>query len=103
MRLTVFTVEHESFRYGDPEGKFYYRFATKELAEEFLEKETSAMRKIADITEYKPDCFEDSLHKWAYEYKIYEELIVITEKEEGELLNRLIVESRKDKISKLTT
>lgn len=101
MRIKVFTVEYKSFRYGESEGVTLHRFSTKELADEFFDKEVDAMRKISDLTEYEPNCFEDSMHKWAYDYKMFEELIIINEKEEGEFLNQLIIESRKDKLNKI--
>ena len=71
MRITVFTVKDESFRYGESEGVTLKRFSSKKLADEHLDRETNALRKISDLTEYEPNCFEDSSHKWAYEYVFF--------------------------------
>jgi hypothetical protein len=101
MKIKVYTVKEESFRYGDSEGESLKRFATKEHRDVYFIKQIDAMKKIADLTEYEPNCFEDSLHKWAYDFSMLDETIEIVESEEGELLNQLIVESRKDKINKL--
>ena len=102
MKLKVYSVKDESFRYGDENNTSIKRFATQELQEEYFNKQVESMRGTSDLTEYEPNCFEDSIHKWAYEFSKYEEVIEIIEKEEGEFLNKLIVESRKDKIEKIS-
>lgn len=101
MKLKVYSIKFESFRYGDTQGEELKRFSSKELRDEMFEKEVGALRKITDLTEYEPNSFEDSVHKWAYDFEKYEETIEIIEKEEGEFLNGLIIEARKDKILKL--
>jgi hypothetical protein len=102
MKIKVYTVKEESFRYGDSEGESFKRFATKEHRDVYFMKQIDAMRKISDLTEYQPNCFEDSLHKWAYDFSTFDETIEIVESEEGQFLNQLIIESRKDKIEKIT-
>lgn len=101
MKLTVFTVKDESFRYGDENSTNIKRFSTPELQEEYFNREIEAMRKISDLTECEPNCFVDSMHKWAYEFTKYEEVIEIIEKEEGEFLNEIVVGMRKNKIKKI--
>lgn len=101
MKLKVYTVVEESFRYGDSEGKTKKIFSTMEHRDEYFNQQIGFMRKLEDLNEYEPNCFEDSIHKWAYDYSKIDETIDIIEKEEGELLNNLIIESRKDKIEKL--
>ena len=101
MKLKVYTMISESFRYGDSEGEKIWRYSNKKLRDEEFEKEIQAMRKITDLTEYEPNSFEDSIHKWAYDFKKRDEIIEIHEREEGEFLNQLIIEQRKDKIKNL--
>lgn len=101
MKIQVYKMVSESFRYGDLEDHKVWMYASKELRDEAYEKELQAMRNIADLTEYEPENFSDSIHKWAYSYEKKDDVIEIHEREEGELLNQLIIESRKDKIKKL--
>lgn len=101
MKIKVYTIVLESFRYGDSQGQKVWRYFSKKHRDEALEKELQSLRKISGLTEYQPDCFEDS-NKWVFDYKKNDETIDIIEKEEGELLNQLIIEARKDKIKKIT-
>lgn len=101
MKLKVYTIQSEAFRYGDSEGVELKRYSSKELRDSEFDKVIMVLRKITDYTEYEPNCFEDSIHKWAYDYSKIDETITIIEKEEGEFLNQLIIESRKDKIEKI--
>jgi WD40 repeat protein len=101
MKIKVYTWESESFRYGDSEGVKVWRYVSKELRDLEYDKEIQAMRNIPDLTEYEPECFEDSIHKWAYDYRKKDDTVEIIESEPGELLKELIIDSRKDKINKL--
>jgi len=101
MKIKVFTIKSESFRYGDSQGEEIKRFSSEELRDKQFDKEVGEMRKIADLTEYEPNSFEDSIHKWAYDYEKRYEVIDIIEKEDGEFLNELIIQARKDKIIKI--
>lgn len=82
MKLTVFTVKDISFRYGDENSVNIKRFSTEELCNEYFDYQVNAMKKIADLTEYEPNCFEDSNHKWAYEFFKYKEEIEIVEEKD---------------------
>ncbi len=101
MWIKVYTVKEESFRFGDSEGESLKRFATKVHRDIYFTRQIDTMRKTPDLTEYQPNCFEDSIHKWAYDFSMIDETIEIVESEEGQFLNQLIIESRKDKIEKL--
>ena len=101
MKLKVYTWESESFRYGDSEGVKVWRYVSKGLRDLEYDKEIHSMRNIPDLTEYEPECFEDSIHKWAYDFHKKDDTLEIHESEPGELLNQLIIEAHKDKINKL--
>jgi len=85
MKLIVFAVKDESFRYGDENSSTIKRFSTEELQKDYFKYLVSSYRKVLDLTEYKPGCFEDSAHKWAYEVTKYEEIIDITETKDWEV------------------
>lgn len=101
MQIKVYKMLSESFRYGDSEGVKEWIYSSKELRDFEYDKELQAMRNIEDLTEYEPESFSDSIHKWVYTFHKKDDTIEIIESEEGEFLNRLIIESRKDKLNKI--
>ena len=101
MKLVVFIVKDQSFRYGDIENEAVKRFSTEELRDKYFEDIVKDYRSNENLTEYGPESFEDSIQKWAYQVFKDKEEIEIIETEEGEILNRMLAEARRDKIKKI--
>ena len=81
MKIHVFVVIDESFRYGDLESSKKYYFISKELQDDYFEFLRKDFIENQDMIEYEKNSFEHKSgnSKWAYYIDKFEENLEIIE------------------------
>jgi len=80
MKIHVFTVTNESYRYGDLESSPVKFFKTKELRDDYYDHRLKHYRDVLQLVDYGNGEFGDN-HAWAYTVSCGEkDLEIIEEK-----------------------